>query len=72
MQHIVQSCFKGKRIVVFSGGGKKDLNGLYDETKAIYLGGGNGSIIGRNTFQRDRKEALFMLNNIINIYKGSV
>ena len=72
VKHIVQSCFKGKRIVVFSGGGKKDLNGLYDEAKAIYLGGGNGSIIGRNTFQRDRKEAISMLNNLINIYKGIV
>ena len=32
-------------------------------------GGGNGSIIGRNTFQRPREEALEMLNKVIDIYK---
>ena len=70
VKHVVQSCFNGKRLVVFSGGGKKDLNGLYDEAKAIHKGGGNGSIIGRNTFKRKREEAIMMLNNLIAIYKG--
>jgi len=33
-------------------------------------GGASGSIIGRNTFQRPREEALALLNTVINIYKG--
>ncbi len=33
-------------------------------------GGGNGSIIGRNTFQRSREDALEMLAKLVAIYKG--
>ena len=68
--HIVQSCFAGSRIVVFSGGGKKGLDSLYDDARAIRDGGGNGSIIGRNTFQRPREDALEMLDQLIKIYQG--
>jgi class I fructose-bisphosphate aldolase len=68
--HVVQSCFNGKRIVVFSGGEAKDLDGVYNEVRAIRDGGGNGSIIGRNTFQRPRDEALKMLAHIVGIYRG--
>jgi len=68
--HVVQSCFAGRRIVVFSGGEAKDLDGVYNETRAIRDGGGNGSIIGRNTFQRPREEALKMLDTIIRIYRN--
>lgn len=70
IRHVVQSCFNGKRIVVFSGGEAKDLDGVYNEVRAIRDGGGNGSIIGRNTFQRPREDALKMLDHIIRIYKG--
>ncbi len=69
--HVVQSCFGGKRIVVFSGGESKGLDGLYEEVRGLRDGGANGSIIGRNTFQRPREEALEMLGRIIEIYKGS-
>jgi class I fructose-bisphosphate aldolase len=68
--HVMQSAFAGKRIVIFSGGATKDLTELYDEARAIRDGGGNGSIIGRNTFQRPKPEALKMLAEIIRIYKG--
>jgi len=68
--HVRKACFAGKRIVVFSGGGPKGEDALYNEIREIYKGGANGSIIGRNTFQRPRKEALKMLDNIINIYLG--
>src|SRR5579871_4884457 len=68
--HVVQSCFAGKRIVVFSGGEAKDLDGVYNEARAIRDGGGNGSIIGRNTFQRPREDALKMLDHIVRIYRG--
>ena len=67
--HVVQSCFTGKRILVFSGGPAKDTAGIYDEARAIRDGGANGSIIGRNTFQRPRAEALAMLDEIIKIYQ---
>ena len=70
IKNVVQSCFNGKRIVVFSGGSSKDTDGLLKEIKEIYKGGGNGSIIGRNSFQRPKKEALKLLAQIIDIYKG--
>jgi len=68
--HVVQSCFNGRRIVVFSGGEAKDLQGIYDEVRGLRDGGASGSIIGRNTFQRPRDEALAMLDTIIKIYQG--
>jgi class I fructose-bisphosphate aldolase len=68
--HVVQSCFNGRRIVVFSGGEAKDLDGLYNEIRQLRDGGANGSIIGRNTFQRPREDALAMLSTIIDIYRG--
>ena len=68
--HVVQSSFQGKRIVVFSGGAAKNLEELYEEVRGIRDGGGSGSIIGRNTFQRPRDEALNMLNTVIKIYQN--
>ncbi len=68
--HIMQSAFNGRRIVVFSGGAKKGETSVYDDARAIRDGGGNGSIIGRNTFQRPREDALKMLDTIIKIYQG--
>jgi class I fructose-bisphosphate aldolase len=70
VRHVVQSSFAGRRIVVFSGGEAKNLEGLYAEIRELRDGGANGSIIGRNTFQRPREEALKMLDTIINIYLG--
>jgi fructose-bisphosphate aldolase, class I len=69
-RHVVQSCFNGRRIVVFSGGEATSDDGILNEVRAIRDGGGNGSIIGRNTFQRPRERALKMLDQIIRIYKG--
>ncbi len=68
--HVVESCFNGKRLVVFSGGNAKSEDEVYNEVKEIYQGGGSGSIIGRNAFQRPREEALTLLENIIKIYQG--
>ncbi|MGE0726114.1 MAG: class I fructose-bisphosphate aldolase [Alphaproteobacteria bacterium] len=70
VKHVVQSCFNGKRIVVFSGGEAKDLEGLYTEIRGLRDGGANGSIIGRNTFQRPKADALAMLDQIVRIYQG--
>jgi class I fructose-bisphosphate aldolase len=68
--HVVQSCFGGRRIVVFSGGGKKGDDSIFDDAKAIRDGGGNGSIIGRNSFQRPYSEAITLLSKLVDIYKG--
>jgi len=70
VRHCVQAAFNGRRIMVFSGGAKKGEDSVYDDARAIRDGGGNGSIIGRNTFQRPRDEAIAMLNKLIDIYKG--
>ena len=70
IKHIVQSCFNGKSLLVFSGGTSKDKESLLGEVKELYLGGASGSIIGRNSFQRPYSEALALLNQIIEIYKG--
>lgn len=66
--HVKQSCFNGRRLVVFSGGASKKTEDLFKEVRAIRDGGGNGSIIGRNSFQRPKKEALQMLGDMIDIY----
>ena len=68
--HVKQACFNGRRIVVFSGGAAKGSEAVYDDAIAIRDGGGNGSIIGRNTFQRPRADALAMLDRIVDIYLG--
>jgi class I fructose-bisphosphate aldolase len=68
--HCMQAAFNNRRLVVFSGGAKKGENSLFDDARAIRDGGGNGSIIGRNSFQRSRAEALEMLDKIVDIYKG--
>jgi class I fructose-bisphosphate aldolase len=68
--HIVQSCFNGRRIVIFSGGEAKDLDSILTDVRAIRDGGGSGSIIGRNTFQRPKAEALALLDRIIDVYLG--
>jgi len=71
VKHVVQSSFNGRRIVVFSGGASKDIDAVYQDARDIRDGGGNGSIIGRNTFQRPRDEALAMLERLVSIYKGA-
>ena len=70
IRHVVQSCFQGRRLVVFSGGTAKDEDSLLNEIKDLYLGGASGSIIGRNSFQREYNDALSLLNKITTIYKG--
>jgi class I fructose-bisphosphate aldolase len=70
VRHIMQCSFNHRRIVVFSGGATKGEDSVYEDARAIFEGGGNGSIIGRNCFQRPRNEALLMLDRIMNIYLG--
>jgi class I fructose-bisphosphate aldolase len=70
VRHVVQSAFNGKRIVIFSGGAKTDAATVFGEVRAIYEGGGFGSIIGRNSFQRPKAEAIKFLHTIMDIYLG--
>jgi class I fructose-bisphosphate aldolase len=70
VRHVVQCCFNGRRIVVFSGGeNNKDTAALLDTIRGIAEGGANGAIIGRNTFQRPREEAMSLLAQIVDIYR---
>ncbi len=71
VRHVVQCAFAGRRIVIFSGGGKKGEDSLFEEARAIRDGGGFGSIIGRNSFQRAKPDAMAMLDKVMGIYEGS-
>jgi hypothetical protein len=44
---------------------------LLDEIRSIHAGGDFGSIIGRNSFQRPKEEALQMLGAVIDIYAAA-
>jgi class I fructose-bisphosphate aldolase len=71
VRHVVQSSFDGRRIVIFSGGAKKDNDDdVIAEARAIRDGGGFGSIIGRNSFQRSKPEAIRLLRRIMSVYSG--
>lgn len=66
--HILQACFNGKRIVIFSGGAAKGTEEVLEEIRGIAAGGGFGSIVGRNAFQRPKDESIALLHQIMDIY----
>ncbi len=68
VRHVVQSAFAGKRIVIFSGGEAKGTEDILAEVRGIREGGGFGSIMGRNSFQRPKAEALKLLDEVMKIY----
>jgi class I fructose-bisphosphate aldolase len=70
VRHVVQSAFNGRRIVIFSGGEAKDTASIMEEIRGIRDGGGFGSIIGRNSFQRPMGEAVDFLHQVMDIYAG--
>jgi fructose-bisphosphate aldolase, class I len=73
VRHVVQSAFDGHSIVIFSGGAKKDDDqAVFEEVRAVRDGGGFGSIIGRNSFQRPKQHALNFLERIMKIYAGDL
>jgi fructose-bisphosphate aldolase, class I len=69
VKHVIESAFKGKRIVIFSGGEAKGTDELLEDVRGITAGGGFGSIMGRNAFQRPHAEALKLLSDVMQIYK---
>jgi fructose-bisphosphate aldolase, class I len=70
VRYCVQAAFGGRRIVIFSGGAAKGTDEVLEEIRQINAGGGFGSIVGRNAFQRPRAEGLELLKKIMGIYKG--
>ncbi len=70
VRHVVQCAFNGRRLVIFSGGPAEADEALLDEIRAIRDGGGFGSIIGRNSFQRKKGDALRLLETVMGIYAG--
>jgi len=73
VRHVVQSAFDGRRVVIFSGGATRENDeAIFEECRAIRDGGGFGSIIGRNSFQRQRERALGFLDTVMKIYSGEL
>ena len=72
VHHVIQSAFDGRRIVIFSGGPAVADEQVFNEVRAIRGGGGFGSIIGRNSFQRKKPDALKFLDTVMGIYEGSI
>jgi fructose-bisphosphate aldolase, class I len=71
VRHVVESAFAGRRIVIFSGGETKGTEALLHEVRGIAAGGGFGSILGRNSFQRPRAEALALLASVMEIHRAA-
>ncbi len=72
VHNVIQSAFNGRRIVIFSGGATAADEPFFEEVRAIRDGGGFGSIIGRNSFQRKKPDALKFLDTVMGIYEGSI
>lgn len=70
IRHVVQSSFNGKRIVIFSGGEAKSTPDLLTEVQGLAQGGAFGSIMGRNAFQRPKKEAIELLGQVMDTFAG--
>jgi class I fructose-bisphosphate aldolase len=66
--HVVKASFNGKRIVIFSGGPAKGTEEVLEELRQIAKGGGFGTIMGRNSFQRSRKDGVAILKEAIKIF----
>jgi class I fructose-bisphosphate aldolase len=71
-RHIVESSFNGRRIVIFSGGESKTTEDLLKEVRELAVGGAFGSIMGRNAFQRPRKEAVQLLHDVQDAFLGNL
>ncbi|MEQ1665666.1 MAG: class I fructose-bisphosphate aldolase [Bdellovibrionales bacterium] len=69
-KHVVDSCFNGRRVVIFSGGAAKSTTEVLEEIRGLARGGAFGSIMGRNAFQRPKKEAIELIHNAMDILTG--
>lgn len=71
IRHVVNSCFNGRRVVIFSGGEAKSTDALLEEVREIARGGAFGSIMGRNAFQRPKAESIKLLHDVMDIFAGN-
>ena len=71
VRHVVQSAFAGKRIVIFSGGEAKGTADVLEDVRQIAAGGGFGSIMGRNAFQRPREESIKLLTDVMDTFRNA-
>lgn len=69
-RHIVESCFNGRRVVIFSGGPAKGTKEIVEECRGLAQGGAFGSIMGRNAFQRPKKEAISLIHEVQDVFVG--
>jgi class I fructose-bisphosphate aldolase len=69
VRHVVQSAFNGRRVVIFSGGPAKGRDEVMEEIRGVAEGGAFGSIIGRNSFQRPKAEAIQLLHDVMDVYQ---
>jgi fructose-bisphosphate aldolase, class I len=69
VKHVIQGAFNGRRIVIFSGGEAKGVDAVLEENRQTALGGGFGTIMGRNSFQRPHDEAVDLLHKVMEIHR---
>jgi class I fructose-bisphosphate aldolase len=69
VKEVVRSAFNGRRIIIFSGGEAKGTEAVLEEVAELAKGGASGSIMGRNAFQRPRKDAIKLLHDVMDIFK---
>jgi class I fructose-bisphosphate aldolase len=70
VRHVVDCCFGGRRIVIFSGGATKGDAEVLSEVGELAAGNAFGSIMGRNVFQRPRAEALQLLAQVMDRFSA--
>ena len=71
VRHVIHACFAGRRVCIFSGGEAKDTPAVLEEIRGIKEGGGFGSIMGRNAFQRPKAEAIKLLKDVMAIHAST-
>ncbi|MDR3682630.1 MAG: fructose-bisphosphate aldolase, partial [Geothrix sp.] len=71
VKEVVRSAFGGRRIVIFSGGEAKGTDEVLKEVAELAKGGAFGSIMGRNAFQRPKKESIKLLHDVMDIFKNA-
>ncbi len=71
VHHVVQSAFDGRRVVIFSGGAAKQTADVLEENRQTAAGGGFGTIMGRNSFQRPHDRAVELLHQVMDIHVGA-
>jgi class I fructose-bisphosphate aldolase len=71
VRHVIQSAFDGRRIVIFSGGAAKGADEVLEENRATAAGGGFGTIMGRNSFQRSHDDAVALLHSVMDVHAAA-